>query len=106
VLLSVAMLWRGTGLEPAWWIAAETAEGGLALLSTPFDRLGLAIYKDMDFPRLDRRYAQRDVSMLLVPAWDFAEHGWLHSRMAALRGVEGALPSPALVGSRRARGDR
>ena len=27
--------------------------------------------------------------MLLVPAWDFAEDGWLHSRMAVMRGVEG-----------------
>jgi apolipoprotein N-acyltransferase len=27
--------------------------------------------------------------LLLVPAWDFVNDGWLHSRMAVLRGVEG-----------------
>jgi apolipoprotein N-acyltransferase len=26
-----------------------------------------------------------------VPAWDFAVDGWLHSRMAVLRGVEGGF---------------
>ena len=27
-------------------------------------------------------------SLLLVPAWDFDVDGWLHGRMAILRGVE------------------
>jgi apolipoprotein N-acyltransferase len=49
-------------------------------------RFGVAICKDMDFPDLARRYA--GVAMLLVPAWDFTEDAWLHSRMAVLRGVE------------------
>jgi apolipoprotein N-acyltransferase len=60
----------------------------LVLLDTPSGRLGLAICKDMDFPDLGRRYAQRGASILLVPAWDFGADGWLHSRMAVLRGVE------------------
>ena len=63
----------------------------LAMLDAPSGRLGLAICKDMDFPRLGRRYAQRGASLVLVPAWDFAVDGWLHSRMAALRGVEGGF---------------
>jgi apolipoprotein N-acyltransferase len=49
-------------------------------------RFGVAICKDMDFPALGRRYAGVDV--MLVPAWDFDEDAWLHSRMAMLRGVE------------------
>lgn len=49
-------------------------------------RYGVAVCKDMDFPALGRRYAGVDV--MLVPAWDFAEDAWLHSRMAMLRGVE------------------
>jgi apolipoprotein N-acyltransferase len=61
----------------------------------------LAVCKDMDFPGLGRRYAERGVSMLLVPAWDFTADGWLHSRMAVLRGVEGGF---AVV--RAARGGR
>lgn len=49
-------------------------------------RYGVAICKDLDFPALGRAYA--GVSVLLVPAWDFTEDAWLHSRMAVLRGVE------------------
>lgn len=49
-------------------------------------RFGVAICKDMDFPALGRRYA--GVHAMLVPAWDFGEDAWLHSRMAMLRGVE------------------
>lgn len=51
-------------------------------------RIGLAICKDMDFHDTGRAYAMRDAQLLLVPAWDFGIDGWLHSRMAILRGVE------------------
>ena len=51
-------------------------------------RIGLAICKDMDFHDIGRAYAARDAQLLLVPAWDFSIDGWLHSRMAILRGVE------------------
>jgi apolipoprotein N-acyltransferase len=49
---------------------------------------GLEICKDMDFPQLSRQYSQENVGLLLVPAWDFVDDGWLHGRMAVLRGVE------------------
>jgi len=49
-------------------------------------RIGVAICKDMDFPALGRSYAGADI--MLVPAWDFTEDAWLHSRMGVLRGVE------------------
>lgn len=49
-------------------------------------RYGVAICKDMDFPALGREYA--GVAIMLVPAWDFTDDAWLHSRMAMLRGVE------------------
>jgi len=29
------------------------------------------------------------LGLMLVPAWDFNTDGWLHARMAVLRGVEG-----------------
>jgi apolipoprotein N-acyltransferase len=51
-------------------------------------RVGLAICKDMDFHDIGRAYAARDAQLLLVPAWDFGIDGWLHSRMAVMRGVE------------------
>ena len=60
---------------------ADTMLGG-----TP--RIGMAICKDMDFPSIGLHYARRDAQLLLVPAWDFNIDGWLHSRMAIMRGVE------------------
>jgi apolipoprotein N-acyltransferase len=50
---------------------------------------GIAICKDMDFPRLGREYSRQDVRLMLVPAWDFRRDDWQHSRVAILRGVEG-----------------
>jgi apolipoprotein N-acyltransferase len=51
-------------------------------------RIGLAICKDMDFHDIGWAYAARDAQLLLVPASDFIVDGWLHSRMAIMRGVE------------------
>jgi apolipoprotein N-acyltransferase len=50
---------------------------------------GVAICKDLDFVPLGRAHARAGVGLLLVPAWDFENDGWLHSRMAMMRGVEG-----------------
>jgi apolipoprotein N-acyltransferase len=49
---------------------------------------GLAICKDLDFPSLGRDNARDGAAIVLAPAWDFGTDGWLHSRMAVLRGVE------------------
>ena len=49
---------------------------------------GLEICKDMDFPRLSLQYSRDGVALLIVPASDFVDDGWLHGRMAILRGVE------------------
>ena len=49
---------------------------------------GMAICKDMDFPKLSREYGRDGVGLMLVPAWDFKADGWLHGRMGILRGVE------------------
>ena len=54
----------------------------------PSGRWGVEICKDMDFPRLSRQYGNDGTALLLVPAWDFTSDGWLHGRMAILRGVE------------------
>jgi apolipoprotein N-acyltransferase len=58
------------------------------LLNQPSGRWGLQICKDMDFPRLSREYSRDGAGLLIVPAWDFVADGWLHGRMAVLRGVE------------------
>ncbi|MFC4588842.1 hypothetical protein [Sphaerisporangium corydalis] len=62
---------------------------GLAFLDG--NRLGLIICKDLDFPGLVREYGKAGTAALLAPAWDFDEDGWLHSRMAVVRGVENGL---------------
>jgi apolipoprotein N-acyltransferase len=55
------------------------------------DRFGVAICKDLDFPGLVRGYRDRGATVLLVPGLDFTDDGWLHSRMALVRGVESGL---------------
>jgi apolipoprotein N-acyltransferase len=60
----------------------------IAVLDQPSGVWGIQICKDMDFPALSRQYGARGVGLLLVPAWDFTLDGWLHGRMAVLRGVE------------------
>ena len=52
---------------------------------------GVAICKDMDFPRWLRRYAADGARIVFVPAWDFVADGPLHARMAVFRGVEGGF---------------
>ncbi|MGC4749830.1 nitrilase-related carbon-nitrogen hydrolase [Micromonospora sp. DT201] len=54
-------------------------------------RFGVAICKDLDYPGLVRRYRAQGATVLLVPALDFTSDGWLHSRMALVRGVENGL---------------
>ena len=51
----------------------------------------VAICKDMDFPatlRADARDAEGSIRIMAVPANDFVTDGWLHARMAVMRGVE------------------
>ncbi len=68
------------------------APGQDLLLVDAQARAGVEICKDMDFPALTRRYADAGAAVLLVPAWDFGDDGWMHARMAVLRGVEQGLP--------------
>jgi apolipoprotein N-acyltransferase len=58
------------------------------LLDQASGRWGITICKDMDFPHLSRQYSGDAAGLLLVPAWDFNVDGWLHGRMAIVRGVE------------------
>ncbi|MBS0028013.1 nitrilase-related carbon-nitrogen hydrolase [Chitinophaga sp. 22321] len=52
---------------------------------------GVAICKDMDFQQYIRRYGRAACNVLFVPAWDFEQDGWMHSRMAIMRSVEGGF---------------
>ena len=46
------------------------------------------ICKDMDFAGSVRTTAQHGVRLMIVPANDFGRDGWIHARMAIMRGVE------------------
>lgn len=61
---------------------------GWVVVNRPSGRWGIQICKDLDFPQLSRHYSKDGAGLMLVPAWDFVVDGWLHSRMAILRGVE------------------
>ncbi|GIG71399.1 nitrilase-related carbon-nitrogen hydrolase [Phytomonospora endophytica] len=54
---------------------------------------GLVVCKDLDFPRLAADYRAAGATVLLAPALDFgADYDeWLHSRSAAMRGIEQGL---------------
>ena len=65
-----------------------TVGNSRTILQQPSGLWGVTICKDMDFPGLSREYGRQGVGLLLVPAWDFDADGWLHGRMAILRGVE------------------
>jgi apolipoprotein N-acyltransferase len=49
----------------------------------------VAICKDLDFPRTLRSDAKfGSIRLMAVPANDFVKDGWIHARMAIVRGVE------------------
>ncbi|MDU4960362.1 MAG: nitrilase-related carbon-nitrogen hydrolase [Sporomusaceae bacterium] len=68
-----------------------TPGDSLAWLEIAGTAAGLAICKDMDFVRPARKYSRQGAGLLLVPALDFHDDGWLHARIAILRGVEGNM---------------
>ena len=93
---NVAMAYTGDGssrydkqhLVTGW---EDQFTPGDHLTVLPGTRMGLAICKDLDHPQLPRQYAQQGTTMLLVPALDFGRDGWLHSRIAVVRGVENGV---------------
>ena len=52
---------------------------------------GVAICKDMDFQQFILGYSKQSPAVLWVPAWDFVVDGFMHSRMAMMRSVEGGF---------------
>jgi apolipoprotein N-acyltransferase len=52
------------------------------------DGRAVAICKDLDFPSTLRSDAQNGIRLMAVPANDFVKDGWIHARMAVMRGVE------------------
>jgi apolipoprotein N-acyltransferase len=90
------------------------AEGGttpgtaISVLPQPEGVVGLQICRDMDYPKLSRRYAMQDVGLMLVPAWEFGPDYLWHGHMALMRAVEGGftLVRSAKIGYLTASDDR
>ncbi|MVU78828.1 nitrilase [Nocardia sp. ET3-3] len=64
---------------------------GTSWTQVPGTTWSLAVCFDLDRPALVRANRARGATLLLVPALDFREDRWLHSRMAVLRGVESGI---------------
>lgn len=64
---------------------------GHATVLVPGTVLGLTVCKDLDYTTVGRAYANAGARLLLVPALDFDDDGWLHSRIAITRGVESGV---------------
>ncbi|WP_049572830.1 nitrilase-related carbon-nitrogen hydrolase [Nonomuraea sp. SBT364] len=106
-LYNVALDFPAGGGEPVEYIKKHLIPGledalrpGGGLVFAPGTRWGLIICKDLDHPDLVRSYRAAGATALLAPAWDFGGDGWLHSRMAVVRGVENglAIARPARAG--------
>jgi apolipoprotein N-acyltransferase len=81
-----------TTYRKRYLLAVEPYSPGSDGVFVPGTAWAVAICKDLDFPGLARDYRRAGAQVLLVPAWDFGQDGWLHSRMAVVRGVENGLP--------------
>ena len=79
-------------LVPGFEIPKITPGQRPALIATVAGiRLGGAICKDFDFVDVGRSLGRGGASLVVAPAWDFGQDGWLHGRMAMLRAVEGGF---------------
>ncbi|MFI6167936.1 nitrilase-related carbon-nitrogen hydrolase [Nocardia sp. NPDC051052] len=59
--------------------------------SVPGQPWALAVCFDLDHPDLVLANRRRGATLLLVPALDFTNDHWLHSRMAVMRSVESGM---------------
>ncbi|MFI7132092.1 nitrilase-related carbon-nitrogen hydrolase [Nonomuraea sp. NPDC050153] len=97
-LYNVALDFPASGGEPVEYTKHHLIPGleddlrpGKDLAFAPDTQWGLIICKDLDYPDLVRSYRAAGATALYAPAWDFGDDGWLHSRIAVVRGVENGL---------------
>ncbi len=88
----IEAVYRKHHLVPTWE-SRSTPGTGLSVLAEPAGKIGIEICRDMDFPELARRYAQQQVGLVLVPAWDMGidlDAAW-HGHLSIVRAVEGGF---------------
>jgi apolipoprotein N-acyltransferase len=69
------------------WEARDTPGDSAVMVAFLGTRLAIAICKDMHVPAIGRQYAG-GAAVMVVPAYDFGNDGWMGARMTALRAVE------------------
>jgi apolipoprotein N-acyltransferase len=86
---AIETVYRKHHLVPTW--ENRTTPGtDISVLSQPAGKIGIEICRDMDYPELARRYANQEVGLVLVPAWDqglAVDAAW-HGHLSLMRGVE------------------
>jgi apolipoprotein N-acyltransferase len=59
------------------------------VIGAQWGKMGVAICKDLDYPWFITGYGGRNVTLMLVPAWDWeGPNAVMHERMSVVRGVE------------------
>lgn len=104
---TIETVYRKHHLVPV--IEGRTTPGrDISVLSQPEGNIGIEICRDMDYPELARRYAQRHVGLILAPAWDQGVDALWHGHMSLMRAVEDGftLVRDAKVGFLTASDDR
>jgi apolipoprotein N-acyltransferase len=89
---AIETVYRKHHLVPTWE-KHSTPGNAMAVLPQPEGKIGIQICYDMDFPEWSRRYAQQQVDLMLVPAWDQGmniDAAW-HGHLSLMRGVEGGF---------------
>jgi apolipoprotein N-acyltransferase len=85
----IETVYRKHHLVPTWE-SRSTPGTELSVLSQSSGKIGIEICRDMDYPELARRYGERQVGLVLVPAWDQGidvDAAW-HGHLSVMRGVE------------------
>ena len=104
---TIETVYRKHHLVPV--IEGRTTPGNdISVLEQPEGKIGIEICRDMDYPELARRYAHRDVGLVLAPAWDQGVDALWHGHMSLMRAVEDGftLVRDAKVGFLTASDDR
>ena len=58
-------------------------------IDAQWGKMGVAICKDLDYPWFITEYGAKNVTLMLVPAWDWeGPNAVMHERMSVVRGVE------------------
>ena len=85
----IETVYRKHHLVPTWE-SRSTPGTELSVVPQPEGTIGVEICRDMDYPELARRYGNRQVGLVLVPAWDQGinvDAAW-HGHLSLMRAVE------------------